>query len=155
LPSELGSQPRRWSKLRFSIISTTTTSNGAWWGEGSRDIGCCRVERNVRVSPAPNEDAEPTMARVPTPVKPRNALRLTLGTPSNVVSDCGQCLSVAELRAAVQIAERVQSFAPAGEVFVSETVPRLVAGSGIDFADHGEHELKGVPGSWRLYSVAR
>jgi len=54
---------------------------------------------------------------------------------------------------AVHIAERVQSFAPAGEVFVSETVPRLVAGSGIDFADHGEHELKGVPGTWRLHSA--
>jgi class 3 adenylate cyclase len=54
---------------------------------------------------------------------------------------------------AVHIAQRVQSFAPAGEVFVSETVPRLVAGSGIDFADHGEHELKGVPGTWRLHSA--
>jgi class 3 adenylate cyclase len=54
---------------------------------------------------------------------------------------------------AVHIAERVQSFAPAGEVFVSETVPRLVAGSGINFADHGEHELKGVPGTWRLHSA--
>jgi class 3 adenylate cyclase/pimeloyl-ACP methyl ester carboxylesterase len=54
---------------------------------------------------------------------------------------------------AVHIAERVQSLAPAGEVFVSETVPRLVAGSGIDFADNGEHELKGVPGTWRLHSA--
>jgi hypothetical protein len=38
-------------------------------------------------------------------------------------------------------------------VFVSETVPRLVEGSGIDFADHGEHELKGIPGTWRLHSA--
>jgi hypothetical protein len=29
----------------------------------------------------------------------------------------------------------------------------LVAGSGIQFADRGEHELKGVPGSWRLFAV--
>jgi class 3 adenylate cyclase len=56
-------------------------------------------------------------------------------------------------RIAVHIAERVQASAPAGEVFVSETVPRLVAGSGIDFADQGVHELKGVPGTWRLHSA--
>jgi hypothetical protein len=37
-------------------------------------------------------------------------------------------------------------------VLVSQTVKDLVAGSGISFADRGEHELKGV-GSWRLYSV--
>jgi hypothetical protein len=30
----------------------------------------------------------------------------------------------------------------------------LVAGSGIEFEDRGEHELKGVPGMWRLYAVA-
>jgi len=36
---------------------------------------------------------------------------------------------------------------------VSSTVKDLVAGSGIDFEDRGEHELKGVPGTWHLYSV--
>ena len=40
-----------------------------------------------------------------------------------------------------------------GEVLVSQTVKDLVAGSGLGFEDRGEHELKGVPGSWRLYSV--
>ena len=54
---------------------------------------------------------------------------------------------------AVHVAQRVQGLAEPGEVFVSETVPRLVAGSGIDFADNGEHELKGVPGTWRLHSA--
>jgi hypothetical protein len=29
----------------------------------------------------------------------------------------------------------------------------LVAGSGFDFDDRGEHELKGIPGTWRLFSV--
>ena len=47
---------------------------------------------------------------------------------------------------AVRIARRVQTFADPGEVLVSETIPRLVTGSGINFADRGEHELKGVPG---------
>jgi hypothetical protein len=39
-------------------------------------------------------------------------------------------------------------------VLVSSTVKDLVAGSGIDFDDRGEHELKGVRGSWKLYAVA-
>ena len=37
---------------------------------------------------------------------------------------------------------------------VSSTVKDLVAGSGIEFADHGTHPLKGVPGEWRLFAVA-
>jgi hypothetical protein len=36
---------------------------------------------------------------------------------------------------------------------VSSTVKDLVAGSGINFADHGLHNLKGVPGEWHLYAV--
>ena len=40
-----------------------------------------------------------------------------------------------------------------GEVLVSRTVADLVAGSGIEFSDRGEHELKGVPGRWRLLAV--
>ena len=31
--------------------------------------------------------------------------------------------------------------------------PRLVTGSGIEFDDRGERELKGIPGTWRLYAV--
>jgi hypothetical protein len=37
---------------------------------------------------------------------------------------------------------------------VSGTVKDLVVGSGIEFEDRGEHVLKGVPGSWRLFAVA-
>jgi class 3 adenylate cyclase len=55
---------------------------------------------------------------------------------------------------AVHIGARVSVLAGAGEVFVSSTVKDLVAGSGIDFEDHGEHQLKGVPGSWKIYAVA-
>jgi hypothetical protein len=36
---------------------------------------------------------------------------------------------------------------------VSRTVKDLVAGSGIEFEDRGDHELKGIPGEWRLYAV--
>jgi class 3 adenylate cyclase len=55
---------------------------------------------------------------------------------------------------AVHIGARVSALAGAGEVFVSSTVKDLVAGSGIDFENRGEHELKGVPGSWKIYAVA-
>jgi pimeloyl-ACP methyl ester carboxylesterase len=53
---------------------------------------------------------------------------------------------------AVHTGARVAGAARPGEVLVSSTVRDLVAGSGIEFADRGEYELKGV-GSWRLYSV--
>ena len=54
---------------------------------------------------------------------------------------------------AVHIGARVSGLAGPGEVLVSSTVRDLVAGSGIEFEARGEHELKGVPEQWRLYSV--
>jgi class 3 adenylate cyclase len=56
---------------------------------------------------------------------------------------------------AVHIAARVQANANPREVWVSRTVTDLVAGSGIQFDDRGEHELKGVPGRWQLFAVAQ
>ncbi len=53
----------------------------------------------------------------------------------------------------VHIGARVGALARAGEVLVSRTVKDLVIGSGFAFEDRGEHELKGVPGDWRLYAV--
>lgn len=55
---------------------------------------------------------------------------------------------------AVHIAARIGALAKAGEVVVSGTVKDLVAGSGIGFEDRGIHELRGVPDTWRLFSVA-
>jgi pimeloyl-ACP methyl ester carboxylesterase len=54
---------------------------------------------------------------------------------------------------AVHTGARVAAKAGANEVLVSSTVKDLVAGSGIEFADRGVYELKGVPGEWRLYAV--
>jgi class 3 adenylate cyclase len=54
---------------------------------------------------------------------------------------------------AVHIGARVLAHAGGGEVLVSSTVKDLVAGSGINFIERGEHELKGVPGAWRLFAV--
>jgi len=54
----------------------------------------------------------------------------------------------------VHVAARVAGLAGAGEVLVSRTVVDLVAGSGIAFEDRGEYELKGVPGTARLFAVS-
>src|SRR5262249_31046856 len=54
---------------------------------------------------------------------------------------------------AVHTGARVAAIAQPGEVFVSSTVKDLVAGSGIRFRERGTHELKGIPGEWRLHAV--
>jgi pimeloyl-ACP methyl ester carboxylesterase len=55
---------------------------------------------------------------------------------------------------AVHTGARVVGKAGPGEVLASSTVRDLVAGSGLEFEDRGSHELKGVPGEWRLYAVS-
>jgi class 3 adenylate cyclase len=54
---------------------------------------------------------------------------------------------------AVHTAQRVSAAAAPNEVLVSRTVVDLVAGSGIEFDERGEHELKGLSGSWQLFAV--
>jgi class 3 adenylate cyclase len=61
--------------------------------------------------------------------------------------------AAAPLGVAVHIGARVAALARPNEVLVSRTVKGLVAGSGIEFDDRGEHELKGIQGRWRLYAV--
>jgi class 3 adenylate cyclase len=56
---------------------------------------------------------------------------------------------------AVHIGARVAALAGPGEVLATRTVRDLVAGSGIEFADRGRHELKGVPGEWQVLAVTR
>ncbi len=53
----------------------------------------------------------------------------------------------------VHIGARVGAAAGPGEVLLSRTVADLVVGSGLKLADRGEHKLKGVPGSWRLFAL--
>jgi class 3 adenylate cyclase len=80
----------------------------------------------------------------------------TLGIDLHMGLHTGEC----EVRGkdlgglAVHIAARVGSLAAPGELLVSGTVKDLVVGSGIEFSDRGEHELKGVPGTWKLFAVA-
>ena len=55
---------------------------------------------------------------------------------------------------AVHIGARVSALAGPNDVLVSSTLRDLVIGSGLEFEDRGAHELKGVPGEWRLFAVA-
>jgi pimeloyl-ACP methyl ester carboxylesterase len=64
-------------------------------------------------------------------------------------------LAGSEIRGiAVHTGARVAAKAGPGEVLASSTVRDLVAGSGLEFEDRGTHELKGLPGEWRLYAVS-
>jgi class 3 adenylate cyclase/tetratricopeptide (TPR) repeat protein len=56
---------------------------------------------------------------------------------------------------AVHIGSRVAAMAGPGEVLVSSTVYDAEVGSGFRFEERGRHELKGVPGEWRIYSLVR
>ncbi|MCA1832179.1 MAG: adenylate/guanylate cyclase domain-containing protein [Actinomycetota bacterium] len=78
-----------------------------------------------------------------------------IGVDLRIGLHTGECEVVGDrLRGlAVHIGARVASKAGAGEILVSHTVRDLLAGSGIEFDDHGAHGLKGLPGEWRLYAV--
>jgi len=67
----------------------------------------------------------------------------------------GECELIGEDLAglAVHVAARVAAKAQPNEILVSRTVRDLVMGSSIELADRGAHELKGVPGEWRLFAV--
>jgi class 3 adenylate cyclase len=54
----------------------------------------------------------------------------------------------------VHIGARVSALARPNEVLVSSTLRDLVIGSGLEFEERGTHELKGVPGEWRISAVA-
>jgi class 3 adenylate cyclase len=82
------------------------------------------------------------------------AKELDLGVRAGIHT--GECEVVGEKLAGISVVTgaRVAALADSGEVLVSQTVKDLVAGSGFDFVDRGEHSLKGVPGTWRVYAVA-
>ena len=85
-----------------------------------------------------------------------DAAQSELGLDLRAGVHTGECEAMADDLGgmAVHIGSRVTAGASPGEVLVSSTVKDLVVGSGLAFEDAGEHELKGVPGSWRLYRVA-
>jgi class 3 adenylate cyclase/pimeloyl-ACP methyl ester carboxylesterase len=85
----------------------------------------------------------------------RNAVR-ALGIEVRAGLHTGEC----EVRGddiggiGVHIGARVSALAGPNDVLVSSTLRDLVIGSGLEFEERGTHELKGVPGEWRLFAVA-
>ena len=79
----------------------------------------------------------------------------TIGLTLRVGLHTGECEAMGDKGGgiAVHIGARVMEKAGPGEVFVSSTVKDLVAGSGLQFNDRGEHALKGIPDEWRLFIV--
>ena len=78
-----------------------------------------------------------------------------LGLQVRVGLHTGECELVDGKAAgiAVHTGARVAALAQPGEVLVSRTVKDLVAGSGLELEGRGEHELKGIPGTWQLFAV--
>ncbi len=78
-----------------------------------------------------------------------------LGHESKAAIHAGECEAVGDGLAGitVQVCAEICVLAEPSEVLVSRTVCDLVAGSGIEFRDHGEHDLEGTPGRWHLYAA--
>ena len=96
---------------------------------------------------------------------PRNAVRCAIGATEAVASlgiqiRAGVHTGEVEVRGddlgglAVHIGARIAGLAGPGEILVSNTVKELVAGSQLRFEDRGDHRLKGVPGTWRLFAAS-
>jgi len=109
-------------------------------------------------STSPGSAQDITRAPMWTAMPPMSPLRRShspVWMPARMLIHTGEC----ERRngdiggIAVHIGARVMSWAEPGEVLVSNTVKDLTVGSDIEFEERGEHELKGVPGSWRLYAA--
>ena len=86
----------------------------------------------------------------------RQAAR-SLGVEIRAGLHTGECEVMGEKLGgiAVHIGARVAGRASAGEILVSQTVKDLVAGSGLAFDDRGAHQLKGIPGDWRLHAFVQ
>ena len=54
---------------------------------------------------------------------------------------------------AVHVAARVMAKATGGEILVSQTTKDICGGSGLQFTERGEHALKGLEGTWRIFAI--
>jgi pimeloyl-ACP methyl ester carboxylesterase len=128
------------------VLVGTTARLG--WAPDSR-WGLSAEEQASRGSKAEEgwEGRRPRPSHLVCVCDPRRRSRLGHRDPSGLAHRRGRS------RRGVHIGARVAASARAGEVLVSGAVPPLVAGSGICFGDRGERELKGIPGTWRLYAV--
>ena len=141
--AELGD--RRWRDLLESITTTVSRELDRFRGRAIKTLGDGFLAtfdgpaRAIRCATAIRDDARAQFG-----LEVRSGLHT--GEVEVIGNDVGGI--------AVHIGARVGSQAGPGEVLVSGTVKDLVVGSGIAFEDRGEAELRGVPGTWRLWAVA-
>ena len=78
-----------------------------------------------------------------------------LGIETRIGVHVGECEMRGEKVSglAVHTAARVMSAAADGEILVSGSLREAVTGLNVELADRGLHDLKGIPGAWRLYQV--
>lgn len=140
--AELGD--RRWRDLLESITTTVARELNRFRGRAVKTLGDGFLAtfdgpaRAIRCAAAIRDAAQAQFG-----LEVRSGLHT--GEVEVIGSDVGGI--------AVHIGARVGAQARAGEVLVSGTVKDLVVGSGIQFEDRGETELRGVPGTWRLWAV--
>jgi hypothetical protein len=85
---------------------------------------------------------------------PTDSVAQTTASPSLLTGECELFPDDDDVGGlAVHIGARISSLAGPGEVLVSSTVRDLSVGSGQTLSDRGEHDLKGVPGTWRILAV--
>jgi class 3 adenylate cyclase len=142
-------EPRRWATSAGDRCSTRTTTPCV---TSSTSIAAAKSK------PAATVSLPPSTAR-PAPFA---APGRSSSAPGSSGSNCAPGLHTGECEVrgnhlgglAVHIAARVGQLASSGEVLVSGTVKDLVVGSEFEFTSRGEHQLKGVPDTWKLYAVA-
>ena len=134
---------RRWRELLGKHDAIVREQIGRWRGRAVKSVGDGFLatfdgpERAVRCAHTVVRELEPVGLRVRAGVH--------TGECERMGDDVGGI--------AVHIGARVAAAADGGEVLVSGTVKDLVVGSGLNFEDRGESQLKGVPGEWRLFAL--
>jgi class 3 adenylate cyclase len=78
-----------------------------------------------------------------------------LGLDTRTGLHVGECETRGEkvTGVAVHVAARVMSLAGPGEILMSDALREAIRTSELSLHDRGQHQLKGVPGEWQLYSV--
>jgi class 3 adenylate cyclase len=116
---------------RFGGRTVTTTGDGIFAAfDGPRNAVRCALEATEAVGPL--------------------GIRIRAGVHTGEVEVRGEDLG----GLTVHIGARIAALAGAGQVLVSSTVRELLAGSELRFDDRGEHRLKGVPGTWRVFAAS-
>lgn len=116
---------------RFGGRQVATTGDGIFAAfDGPRNAVRCALEATAAVGPL--------------------GIRIRAGVHSGEVEVRGEDLG----GLTVHIGARIAALAGAGQVLVSSTVRELLAGSELRFDDRGEHRLKGVPGTWRVFAAS-